>query len=450
MARDSLKHQQDYQSALAGLELDTYADDPTWVHELRQNAMSRFQSLGFPTARRGNEEWKYTDVGPVAKGGFKYAISTANPNINLDHVENASIGDSGWNQLVFVNGAYSHSLSSVSNLPDGVVAINLVDAIKATPTMIQKHLAQFAGYENEAFVALNTAFTHDGAFIYVPEDTIVEHPIRLLFLSSSSSSDSEVSCQPRILIITGDRSKASVVETYGRTSNDRYFNNAVTEIQVGSGSSLDYCKAQQQSEESFHITTTEVSLGQDSHFSSINIDLGGKLVRNNLNLITAGEGSSCVLNGLYLTNGVQHVDNQIIIDHAQPFTTSRELYKGVLDGKSRSVFHGSIIVREGAVKVNANQVDKNLLLSNEAEADTKPAFWVYCDDVKCGHGAACGQMDDNALFYLRSRGIPESEARGLLVRAFVTEVIDSIPNEVLREQIGHLVQSKLNDWALSS
>ena len=152
----------------------------------------------------------------------------------------------------------------------------------------------------------------------------------------------------------------------------------------------------------------------------------------------------------YLTNGIQHVDNQIIIDHAQPFTTSRELYKGVLDGKSRSVFHGSIIVREGAVKVNANQVDKNLLLSNEAEADTKPAFWVYCDDVKCGHGAACGQMDENALFYLRSRGIPENEARVLLVRAFVTEVIDSIPNEVLREQIGHLVQSKLNDWALSS
>jgi Fe-S cluster assembly protein SufD len=316
--------------------------------------------------------------------------------------------------------------------------------------VIQKHLAQFAGYENEAFVALNTAFTHDGAFIYVPEDTIVEHPIRLLFLSSSLSSDSEVSCQPRILIVTGDRSKASVVETYGRTSDDRYFNNAVTEIQVGNGSSLDYCKAQQQSEESFHITTTEVSLGQDSHFSSINIDLGGKLVRNNLNLVTAGEGSSCVLNGLYLTNGIQHVDNQIIIDHAQPFTTSRELYKGVLDGKSRSVFHGSIIVREGAVKVNANQVDKNLLLSNEAEADTKPAFWVYCDDVKCGHGAACGQMDENALFYLRSRGIPENEARVLLVRAFVTEVIDSIPNEVLREQIGHLVQSKLNDWALSS
>ena len=178
----------------------------------------------------------------------------------------------------------------------------------------------------------------------------------------------------------------------------------------------------------------------------MNIDLGGKLVRNNLNLLTQDEGSSSMLNGLYLVNGNQHVDNQVIIDHAKPYTTSRELYKGILDGKSRSVFHGSIIVRQGAIKVDAHQVDKNLLLSDKAEANTKPAFWVYCDDVKCGHGAACGQMDENALFYLRSRGIDEKSARSILTFAFVTEVIDSIANEHLRSEINRLVNYKLKDW----
>ena len=163
-------------------------------------------------------------------------------------------------------------------------------------------------------------------------------------------------------------------------------------------------------------------------------------------MLTEGEGSSSMLNGLYLVNGTQHVDNQVIIDHAKPYTTSRELYKGILDGKSRSVFHGSIIVREGSVKVNANQVDKNLLLSDQAEADTKPAFWIYCDDVKCGHGAACGHMDENALFYMRSRGIDEETARGLLTRAFVSEVIESIANEPLRSQVDGLVQAKLQEW----
>jgi Fe-S cluster assembly protein SufD len=438
--------EQAYLTALESFEKNGYANDPSWAHELRKVAMSKFQSLGFPTSRRGNEEWKYTDIGPIAKTTFRSLDSNALPQVDAADVDRISLGEPGWSQLVFVNGGYSEELSSVSSLPAGVMVVNLVEAMRSTPDLVQAHLSLHAGYEANAFTALNTAFVHEGAFVHIPEGIQVDEPIRLLFLSMSQE---ETVTQSRVLIVAGKNSKAAIIESYAGISDGRYFSNAVTEIVVGDGSTVEYYKIQQQSEKAFHITTTEVALGKDSHFSSINIDLGGKLTRNDLNVLTEGEGSSSMLNGLYLVNGTQHVDNQVIIDHAKPYTTSRELYKGILDGKSRSVFHGSIIVREGAVKVNANQVDKNLLLSDQAEADTKPAFWVYCDDVKCGHGAACGQMDEAALFYMRSRGIDEEKARGLLTRAFVSEIIESISNESLRGQVDVLVQTKLQEWLVS-
>ena len=251
---------------------------------------------------------------------------------------------------------------------------------------------------------------------------------------------------PRALIVAAEESSASLLETYASLSAGQGFTNAVTEIVVGAAARLDYYKVQRQGEDAFHVTNTHVALEQDSWFSSVNVDAGGRLTRNNLNLVTLEQDCSCSLTGFYMVTGRQHVDNQVIIDHAKPYTTSRELYKGILDGRSRSVFHGSIIVREGAVKVNANQVDKNLLLSDEAEADTKPAFWIYCDDVKCGHGAACGQMDPMALFYLRSRGIDERTARGLLTRAFLSEVIEGIANETLRSQMDALASDTLREW----
>ena len=240
--------------------------------------------------------------------------------------------------------------------------------------------------------------------------------------------------------------RLAVIEAYKGVSDGQYFTNAVTEVLVGAGARMEYYKVQRQSEQAFHITTTNVALDRNSSFASVNIDMGGRLTRNNLNLLTLDQDCSCTLDGFYMVNGSQHVDNQVIIDHAKPYTTSRELYKGILDGRSRSVFHGSIIVREGAVKVNAHQVDKNLILSDQAEADTKPAFWIYCDDVKCGHGAACGQIDPTAMFYLRSRGIDEQAARSLLTKAFLSEVIQSIGNQVFRSQIDALVQNTLREW----
>ena len=293
-------------------------------------------------------------------------------------------------------------------------------------------------------VALNTAFVHHGAFVHIPDGATVEEPIHLLFVSTAREEDTVT--HPRVLIITGRDSSATVIESYGCLSDTRYFTNAVTELSLGQGSALRYYKVQRQSEQAFHITNTQAVLSQDSHLSSVNLDLGGGLVRNNLSALMEAQGAGCMLNGLYLVTRSQHVDNQVVVDHAKGYTTTRELYKGILDGKSRSVFHGSIIVREGAAKVDADQSDKNLLLSDQAEADTKPAFWIYCDDVICRHGAACGQIDEDALFYLRTRGLSEEAARRFLVRAFVSEVIDSIQCKPYRDHVDSLVQSTLRQW----
>ena len=431
-----------YLAASESFESNGASRDPSWVRDLRKAALSRFRELGFPTSRRGNEEWKYTDIGPVARVPVQAPSSV--PSVTATDVEQASFGEPDWPQLVFVNGRYNSGLSTLASLPDGVTAGNLSEAMQSTPDLVQQHLARYADYQANAFAALNTAFVHEGAFVHVPSGVQVDDPIRLLFLFSAENQ--ETVAHPRVLVIAGEDSKATVIESYKSVSDGQYFTNAVTEALVGPGAKIDYYKVQRQSHQAYHVTTTDVALDRNGSFASVNIDMGGRLTRNNLNLLTLDSDCSCTLDGFYMVNGSQHVDNQVIIDHAKPYTTSRELYKGILDGRSRSVFHGSIIVREGAVKVNANQVDKNLILSDQAEADTKPAFWIYCDDVKCGHGAACGQMDPNALFYLRSRGIDEKTARGLLTRAFLVEVIESIGNDVFRSQIDALVQDTLREW----
>ena len=304
-------------------------------------------------------------------------------------------------------------------------------------------MSKYKDYSDNAFVALNTAFIQDGALIQIPDNGLVKEPIHIVYVTTASQT--ETASHPRTLILGGKGSQAEIIESYWGLGNESYLTNAVTEIFVGQFASIKYYKMELQNENAFHISNTKVVQDKESYFSSVNVDIGGKLVRNNIDFLTAGQNTDSLFNGLYLINGTQHVDNQIILDHAQAYTTSSELYKGVLGGKSRSVFHGSIIVRPGAIKVNANQVDKNLLLSDKAEADTKPAFWIYCDDVRCGHGAACGQIDDQALFYLRSRGIDEETARNFLTRGFVNEIIDGIENEDIKEQINSIVQAKLEN-----
>ena len=444
MTVNSLSYTETYLQAFDLFERNGSAQDPPWAHKLRKAAISRFNDLGFPTARRGNEEWKYTDVRSLATTPFQILPSSVPAKLTVQDLKRFDFGQSDWSRLVFVDGSYDESLSFLSPLPTGVKVSNLSEAMMSSGGLLEEHLGHHAEYEANAFTALNTAFIHDGAFVYIPDAIEVNEPILLLFLSTSR--DQGTMSQPRVFLLTGKNSKVSIIESYETLSDNQYFTNSVTEIVIGAGSVVEYYKFQRQSHEAFHITNTHVVQARDSSFSSVNIDLGGGLVRNNLNLLMGDEGSACILNGLYMLTGSQHVDNQVIIDHAKPYTTSRELYKGILDGKSRSVFHGSIIVREGAIKVDARQEDKNLLLSDQAEADTKPAFWIYCDDVKCAHGAACGQLDEDALFYLTSRGISEQDARTLLTHGFVVEVIDSIINKPFRDHVEDLVQMKLHKW----
>ena len=432
-----------YLEAYESLQSNGFARDPDWAQSLRADAIGRFKEMGFPITRRGNEEWKYTDIRSIATAQFQLPESPATLELSDRRLRAVALGRLERNRLAFVDGVYSEGLSSTESLPAGVTVVNLSEAMRSSPELVRDYLARHADYRANPFVALNTAFMHDGALVHIPDGAIVEEPIHILFIATGKR---ETVSNPRVLLITGRDSSATVIESYAALSQGRYFTNSVTEVLPGPGAALRYYKVQQQSDKAFHITNTRVIMPRDSSFSSVNIDLGGRLTRNNLDVLMTGEGASVNLTGLYMPTGVQHVDNQVIIDHAVGYTTTRELYKGILNGKSRSVFHGSIIVREKAVKVDAIQEDKNLLLSDGAEADTKPAFWIYCDDVKCAHGAACGQIDEDVLFYLRSRGLSDTAARHLMVQGFVADVIASIKYEPLRTKIDALVKTRLAQW----
>ena len=440
--------EQRYLQAFESFQKDGAAQDPSWVREIRQAAISRFREAGFPIARRGNEEWKYTDIGPIARASFEPLAKPPTPPLpaDLDAMELAQyVPDGpGWDHLVFVDGRYAEELSSASQRPGGVRVLNLSDAIAAEGDLLKPHLAQHAEFEDNAFTALNTAFLRDGAFVHIPDGALIAEPLHLVFLTSSETQGAV--SYPRVLVVAGKASNATIIESYGGLSQGPYFTNAVTEVVVQEGAIVSSYRFQKQSEEAFHVANTQVVLGRDSNYTSVAMDLGGGLVRNNLNVLMGGEGSSCMLNGLYMVANSQHVDNQLIIDHAKAHTTSRELYKGILSGKSRAVFHGSIIVRRGTQKVDAQQADKNLLLSAEAEADTKPAFWIYADDVKCGHGAATGKLDEDALFYLTTRGLDQQAARRHLIYAFASEILDSVKLEPYRVYLERVISAALRSF----
>ena len=431
-----------YKAVVHQFNGDTDDGNPNWLQTLRKNAFAKFEELGFPTARRGNEEWKYTDVRPIARSVFSRPIISPNKPTNSE-LQKFTFGEESWAQLVFVNGTLAPEISSQTNLPNGVIITDLAEAALSHTEIVQANLGRHMQYESNAFSALNTAFINHGAFVYIPKGVVVSEPLHLIFVTTQRQ---QTASHPRVLIVTGEDSSSNIIQSYVGLDDIGHLSNVVTETVVGKGSSLRHYTVQQQSEQDYHISNTQVVVNGNSFFSSINFDFGGGLVRNNLNVLMAEEGGSCLLNGLYMPTGTQHVDNQVTVDHAKGHTNAFELYKGILNGKARSVFHGSIIVQKDAAKVNASQSDKNLLLSPEAEADTKPAFWIYCDDVKCAHGAACGQIDDNQMFYLRTRGLSEADAKRLLVGGFATEVVDSVQLTSLRNHVSELVDQRLGGW----
>jgi Fe-S cluster assembly protein SufD len=401
-----------------------------WLREIRQDAIERFRELGFPTPR--HEEWRFTSVAPIANTPFRLADEDGRSGLTAEQLEPLAFRMGECARVVFVNGRYAPDLSS-QRLPDGLVVGSLAEVLEAHPEWVKPHLARHALYDNHTFTALNTAFIRDGAFVSVAEGKVIEQPIHLLFVSPPRG-EATVS-HPRNLILAGADSHALVVESFLGLAEETYFTNTVTEMVVGDRAVIDHYKLQRESAQAFHVATLQVRQAQGSRFASHFISLGGSLVRNEINAVLDAEGCECTLNGLYMADGRQHVDNHTLIDHAKPRCASHELYKGILDGRAHGVFNGKIFVRQDAQKTDAKQTNQTLLLSDDATINTKPQLEIYADDVKCTHGATVGQLDEEALFYLRSRGIDLEAARSLLTFAFANDITGRIRIEPLRTRL---------------
>jgi Fe-S cluster assembly protein SufD len=401
------------------------ASHPAWLRDLRREGIAHFDRVGLPTARKGNEPWKYTNVAPIASAEFAHGLPPARV---LASQEIAAVAPwcTVWKELVFVNGRFSPDLSSKDF--DGVVALSLEAALSSHGDLTQKHLSQLAPATYDGFTALNTAFLRDGAFVLVPEGT--EVPVHLHVLHVTTRADAPVVSYPRTLIVAGAQSKLTMVESYVSVDGGAYFNDAVTEIVVEDGAHLEHHRVLLD-RDAYHVGVTRVRQGRDSSFTTMAFSTGPALARNDINVRLDDTGAECYLRGLYVAAGDQHIDNYLSIDHAQPHCTSRLYYKGILDDRSRAVFGGTVLVREGAVKTDAHQEDKNLVLSDEAEVDSKPALEIYADDVKCGHGATAGAVAEDALFYMRSRGLDEETAQVFLVKGFAAEILDQVTMEPL-------------------
>lgn len=382
-----------------------------WVRRMRQRAIGKFAELGFPSVR--DEQWKYTNVEPLAKREFQRAGEPA--VVSLDGVV---FDDLPAHRFVFVNGRYSAALSQIHRLPLGLEVTSLADALEREPDRLESAFANQVNEADSGFAALNTAFMADGAVIWLAPGTVVEKPIYLVFVASG-----DAAIHLRNLVIAGEGAQATIIEQHGALDGAAYFTNCQTRIVVGENVRIEHYKLQMESPKAFHIAGVHGLQARHSRFTSHSIALGAGLARADITTRFEGERCECLLNGLYVLDGRQHVDHHTRIDHAYPRCLSREHYRGVLDGASRGVFNGKFIVHPDAQQTDAQQSNHNLLLSEQAEVDTKPELEIYADDVKCAHGATVGQLDENMLFYLRSRGITKELAKGLLIYAFAHEVI---------------------------
>jgi Fe-S cluster assembly protein SufD len=401
---------------------------PRWLQDVRDKAAARFAALGFPTVR--DEEWRFTNVAPIASTEFAAA---ARAEVSMAEMDALPYGNLPF-RIAIVNGHFSAALSRLNNLPTGVRAGSLAAAFSDHADVVARYYGHLADFHGRAFVALNTALAADGAYLYIPDGTIMEQPIEILFVAAGGGSTPEMT-QARTLVVAGDRSQVRVVETYASLRGGVYFTNGVTEVFAGESAVIDHYKVQQEGLDAFHVATLQVNAQRHANFSSHSFSLGGKLVRNDANAVLDGEGAEVTLSGLYLADGERLVDNHTTIDHAKAHCPSHEVYKGIIGGKARAVFNGKIIVRQDAQKTDAKQTNRALLLSDSASINTKPQLEIFADDVKCTHGAAIGQLDEDAIFYLRARGLTFFEARDLLIHAFAGEIIDRVRVEPLKQAL---------------
>ena len=408
---------------------------PAWLESRRRGAIARFAALGFPTTR--DEEYRFTNIAPIAETDFEFhpVGTTLDRGAIADHL----YGERVAGELVFVDGRFVPGLSSLERLPKGVTAGSLTDVLAKKPELCEPWLGALAGEEDSALTALNLALFEDGAAVHVGRNVVVESPINLVFVTTSSHVPT--ASYSRVLLVAGEHSQSRFIETHVGLGGGTHFSCAVTEVVSGADSVLDHDRVQIERPDGFHYCRLQVQAARGATFRSHAFSLGGAIVRNDLGAVLGGPGIDCTLDGLYLADGTTVVDNHTTIDHAEPHCGSHEVYKGILGGKSRGVFNGKIIVRQDAQKTDAKQTNKALLLSDTAQINTKPQLEIFADDVKCTHGATVGQLDADSMFYLQARGISRTDARAMLIRSFGGDIVNRVAFAPLRE--------RLDGWLLS-
>jgi len=427
-----------YRSVFAELENSVAGREPAWLHGIRKEALARFEALGFPATR--DETWRHTNMAPLRERTFQPAEAVE--HTALDPGIRPPVTGLDAYQIVFVNGHFAPGLSALGDLPPGTRVESIAAVLRTDPASLEPYLARQGSYEDFVFAALNTAFMRDGAFVRIPAGVALEKPIHLLYYSIRL--DTPVVSHPRNVIVAGSGSRAVILESYAGPDGTAYFTNGVTEVSAGEGSDIGHCKLQREGRDAFHVSFTRLDLDRDCRYGHHMAALGGGLVRNELNSWLNGEQIHCTMNGLSLVDGQRLVDNHTLMVHAKPNCESHEVYKSILDEHGRAVFRGRILVAKDAQKTDSKQTNQALLLSNEAENTAMPQLEIYADDVKCTHGATTGKLDDEALFYLRARGINPEDARELLTYAFASEIVDSIPLAAVREELDHVLHKRLS------
>ncbi|NNG03098.1 MAG: Fe-S cluster assembly protein SufD [Inquilinus sp.] len=409
-----------------------------WADALRTNGLARFRALGVPS--RKVESWKYTDVRKLA--ARDYAPAPAHVDglsaVLRDEVEAAAAAE---HSLVFVNGGLRRDLSKTGGLPNGATLESTGELLAAGDALLAEQLGRVGDADDQAFLSLNAALMRDGFVLRLAPDTVVEAPIRVAFLTDHA--DGPVATHPRNLVVVGDNAQATLVEIHRGLNGVEYFSNAVTEISVGAGARLHHYKLQDEGDAALHLANSPVRLGRDTTYDSFILSFGALMARNDIRAELAAPGIDCRLSGAYVARGRQHMDTTTAIDHAVPDCRSREVYAGVLDDQARGVFQGKIVVRRDAQRTDGHQLNRALLLSKGAEIDSKPELEIYADDVKCSHGATAGEIDADALFYLRARGIDADVARALLIEAFLMESLQEVQVEAVREEFAARLKARL-------
>lgn len=406
------------------------------LRDTREQALKHFTEQSFPTTR--HEEWKYTNIKKIADASWD---QNGDHQVTAEEVKNALFTDAAEVSLiVLVNGQYMPSLSSV-NASSGITVAPLSEALKSEDAVLKEHLAKYADNQVDAFTSLNTAFASEGVFVHVPRGKAEERPVVLLHLNDSR--ESSPIAQPRSLVVVGENAQATLVEQFASIGEGDSFTNSITEVVVAKHGHADHYKIQVAGATHHQVGTVQAHQEDNSYFANTTISLTGGIIRNNLNIAMDGEHCEAFMNGLFLLDGKTHVDNHTAVDHRKPNCESNELYKGLVDGQSKGVFNGKIFVREHAQKTNAFQSNNNLILSDKASIDTKPQLEIWADDVKCSHGATIGALDEEPLFYLRARGIPEASARSLLMYAFAGDVLERIKVESVRRYVDKIISSRL-------